>query len=121
AYFPPGTIKGNKIGPRLFSFSASNWRGEPLRGYETIVNLIAKTTTAKGLTVTCRLDRRKYPTGRKVTAKDMKKVNLYPDTFHGERNYVIKTHPIPLTPGLYNFIYLLSLRTAIPHSRRCGM
>jgi len=32
----------------LFSFISSNWRGEPLRDYETIVNLIAETTTAKG-------------------------------------------------------------------------
>lgn len=94
-HFPPGTSKWNKIEHRLFSFISSNWRGEPLRDYETIVNLIAKTTTAKGLTVTCRLDRRKYPTGRKVTAKDMKQVNLYPDTFHGEWNYVIKPHRMP--------------------------
>src|SRR5436190_5801254 len=35
-----------------FSFISSNWRGEPLRDYETIVHLIAKTTTAKGLQVT---------------------------------------------------------------------
>ena len=54
------------------------------------VNLIAKTTTVKGLRVTCRLDRRKYPTGRKVTAEEMKQVNIYPDKFHGEWNYVIK-------------------------------
>jgi hypothetical protein len=58
-HFPPGTSKWNKIEHRLFSFISSNWRGEPLRDYETIVNLIAKTTTAKGLKVTCRLDRRK--------------------------------------------------------------
>jgi|HubBroStandDraft_6_1064221.scaffolds.fasta_scaffold726564_1 hypothetical protein len=37
-----------------------NLRGEPLRDYETAVHLIAKTTAAKGLNVTCRLDRRKY-------------------------------------------------------------
>jgi Rhodopirellula transposase DDE domain len=47
-----------------------------LRDYETIVNLIARTTTAKGLQVTCRLDRRKYPTGRKVTDEEIKRVNL---------------------------------------------
>ncbi len=35
--------------------------------YEAIVKLIARTTTAKGLKVTCRLDRRKYSTVRKVT------------------------------------------------------
>jgi len=57
-HFPPGTSKWNKIEHRLFSFISSNWRGEPLRDYETVVHLIAKTTTAKGLQVTCRLDRR---------------------------------------------------------------
>ena len=91
-HFPPGTSKWNKIEHRLFSFISSNWRGEPLRDYETIVNLIAQTTTAKGLRVTCRLDRRKYPTGRKVTAEEMKQVNIYPDKFHGEWNYVIQPH-----------------------------
>ena len=91
-HFPPGTSKWNKIEHRLFSFISSNWRGEPLRDYETIVNLIASTTTAKGLTVTCRLDHRKYPTGRKVSREEMKRVNLRPDKFHGEWNYLIKPH-----------------------------
>ena len=58
-HFPPGTSKWNKVEHRLFSFISSNWRGEPLRDYETIVKLIARTTTAKGLKVICRLDRRK--------------------------------------------------------------
>ena len=89
-HFPPGTSKWNKIEHRLFSFISSNWRGEPLRDYETIVKLIAGTTTAKGLKVTCRLDRRKYPTGREVTDEEMRRVNLERDKFHGEWNYVIK-------------------------------
>ncbi len=89
-HFPPGTSKWNKIEHRLFSFISSNWRGEPLRYYETVVKLIAKTTTAKGLTVMCRLDRRKYPTGRKVTKDDMKGINLQRNRFHGEWNYVIR-------------------------------
>lgn len=88
-HFPPGTSKWNKVEHRLFSFITSNWRGEPLRDYETIVNLIAKTTTAKGLKVVCRLDRRKYPKGKKVTDAEMKKVNITRCTFHGEWNYVI--------------------------------
>ena len=91
-HFPPGTSKWNKIEHRLFSFISSNWRGEPLRDYQTIVNLIARTTTAKGLTVTCRLDRRKYPTGRKISAEEMKQVNVQPNRFHGEWNYVITPH-----------------------------
>ncbi len=89
-HFPPGTSKWNKVEHRLFSFISSNWRGEPLKDYETIVNLIARTTTAKGLKVTCRLDRRKYPTGRKITEEEMASVNLKRDKFHGDWNYAIK-------------------------------
>jgi len=91
-HFPPGTSKWNKIEHRLFSFISSNWRGEPLRDYETIVNLIAATTTAKGLKVTCRLDRRKYPLGREVTDEQMQGVNLQRDKFHGEWNYLIRSN-----------------------------
>jgi hypothetical protein len=91
-HFPPGTSKWNKIEHRLFSFISSNWRGEPLRDYETIVQLIARTTTAKGLKVTCRLDRRKYPTGRKVTDEEMEQVNLERSKFHGDWNYTIRPH-----------------------------
>ena len=89
-HFPPGTSKWNKVEHRLFSFISSNWRGEPLRDYETIVRLIAGTTTAKGLTVSCRLDHRKYPTGREVTAAEMKMIRIAPQAFHGEWNYIIR-------------------------------
>lgn len=90
-HFPPGTSKWNKVEHRLFSFISSNWRGEPLRDYQTVVTLIANTTTAKGLKVTCRLDRRKYKVGRKVSAEEMAAINITPLRFHGEWNYVI--HP----------------------------
>ncbi len=90
-HFPPGTSKWNKVEHRLFSFISSNWRGEPLRDYETVVRLIAGTTTAKGLKVTCRLDHRKYPVGRKITDEEFAHVNLKPDKFHGEWNCTI--HP----------------------------
>jgi hypothetical protein len=89
-HLPPGTSKWNKIEHRLFSFISSNWRGEPLRDYETVVHLIARTTTAKGLKVTCRLDRRRYPTGREVSNAEMARVNLERNKFHGEWNYIIK-------------------------------
>ena len=96
-HFPPGTSKWNKVEHRLFSFITSNWRGEPLRDYETIVNLIARTTTVKGLKVTCKLDRRKYPTGRKISDEEMKRVNVERNKIHGEWNYVIKPEPKELT------------------------
>jgi len=93
-HFPPGTSKWNKVEHRLFSFISSNWRGEPLRDYETIVNLIARTTTAKGLTVICRLDRRKYATGRRISDEQMKTVNVARNRFHGDWNYVIRPRHI---------------------------
>jgi hypothetical protein len=89
-HFPPGTSKWNKVEHRLFSFISSNWRGEPLRDYETAVRLIAGTTTAKGLRVTCRLDHRKYPVGRRITDEEFAQVNLTPEKFHGEWNYTIR-------------------------------
>ncbi len=63
-HFPPGTSKWNKVEHRLFSFISVNWRGRPLRSYETVVNLISNTTNRGGLVVRARLDRRKYPIGR---------------------------------------------------------
>ena len=96
-HFPAGTSKENKVEHRLFSFISLNWRGGPPRDYETIVNLIPRTTTAKGLQATCRLDRRKNPTGRKVTDEEIRRVNLKQDTFHGEWNYTI--HPSKHQPS----------------------
>jgi hypothetical protein len=90
-HFPPGTSKWNKVEHRLFSFISSNWRGEPLRDYETIVGLIAGTSTAKGLAVQCRLDRRKYPVGRRITDEELAELSITRLPFHGEWNYTI--HP----------------------------
>ncbi|MBI3117477.1 MAG: ISAzo13 family transposase, partial [Candidatus Hydrogenedentes bacterium] len=35
-------------------------------------------------------DRRKYPTGRKVTEEEMRRLNLERDKFHGDWNYTIR-------------------------------
>ena len=92
-HFPPGTSKWNKVEHRLFSFISTNWRGEPLMDYETIVRLIANTTTATGLQVTCKLDRRKYAVGKTISDQEMKALRIVQDKFHGEWNYTIS--PIP--------------------------
>src|SRR5512135_747400 len=88
-HFPPGTSKWNKIEHRLFSFISQNWRGRPLVSHEAIVNLIAATTTRTGLKVTCELDRGVYPSGIKVSKREMEEINLRRDAFHGEWNYTI--------------------------------
>ena len=77
---------------RLFSFISSHWRGEPFCDDETIVRLIAKTTTAH---LGCRLDRRRYPVGHKVSDAEIDTVQLTPDGFHGEWNHAIR----PRAPG----------------------
>lgn len=89
-HFPPGTSKWNKVEHRLFSFISINWRGRPLRTFETVVNLIGNTTNRAGLVVRARLDRRRYPTGKKVSAKELRELNIERDDFHGDWNYIIR-------------------------------
>ena len=92
SHFPPGTSKWNKVEHRLFSFISSNWRGEPLKDYATVVNLISRTSTATGLKVACRLDKRRYPVGKVVTKEEWETINLVRDDFHGDWNYSIRPH-----------------------------
>ena len=89
SHFPPGTSKWNKIEHRLFSFISKNWRGRPLENLQTVVNLIASTTTSKGLRVACGVDLKEYETGIKVTDEELSMVNLFKNEFHGEWNYRI--------------------------------
>lgn len=95
SHFPPGTSKWNKVEHRLFSFISINWRGHPLRTYETVVNLIGNTTNRGGLVVRARLDRRKYPTGKRVSARELSELKIERDAFHGEWNYVIRPREEP--------------------------
>jgi len=88
-HFPPGTSKWNQIEHRLFSQISINWRGKPLLSCQTIINLIAATTTRTGLTVHARLDERTYPKGIKVSDAQLAAVNLTGDPFHPEWNYII--------------------------------
>ena len=88
-HYPPGTSKWNKIEHRLFSFVTKNWRGKPLISLETIVNLIANTTTETGLKVRAMKDTNIYQKGIKISDEEMKKINLKRDDFKGNWNYVI--------------------------------
>ena len=92
-HLPPGTSKWNKIEHRLFCRITQNWRGKPLVSYQTIVQLIASTTTRTGLNVKCAIDPNTYPAGVKVSDEDMAAISLTPHTFHGEWNYSIAPRP----------------------------
>jgi hypothetical protein len=45
--------------------------------------------------VRARLDRRHYPTGKKVSAKELRTLNVERDDFHGDWNYVIRPRKEP--------------------------
>jgi hypothetical protein len=89
-HFPPGTSKWNRIEHRLFSYITINWRGKPLHTLETIINLIAATTTSTGLEVYARLDDGTYPDKIRVPDNEIQAVNLTGNEFHPEWNYTIK-------------------------------
>lgn len=101
-HLPPGTSKWNKIEHRLFSFITQNWRGRPLVSFQTIVNLIASTTTDTGLTVVSRLDERTYNTKRKVSESDMAAINLVRGAERSEWNYTVYPSDVtaPVRPAI---------------------
>lgn len=88
-HYPPGTSKWNKIEHKLFCHITQTWRGKPLINRETVVELIASTTTKTGLTVRCVLDTASYPKGIKVSDAEMASLNIKGDTFHPDWNYTI--------------------------------
>lgn len=90
SHFPPGTSKWNKIEHRLFCRITVNWRGKPLRTYETVVQLIANTRTKAGLRVKAELDTKQCPTGIEVTDDQFKALSLRRHQFHGEWNYELQ-------------------------------
>ena len=54
-----------------------NGCGQPLVRLEAVVNLIATTTTATGLSVLSEVDKRSYPKGVVVTYGKMERVKLF--------------------------------------------
>ena len=67
-----------------------NWRAKPLISRQTVVELIAATTTHTGLEVPARLDERTYPKGIKISDAELAAIKLKGNHFHPEWNYTIK-------------------------------
>jgi hypothetical protein len=89
-HFPPGTSKWNKIEHRLFSYISINWRGKPLETHQTVIDLIAATTTKTGLKVYARLDPGAYPDKITISDTELASVQIERHPFHPEWNYTIK-------------------------------
>jgi transposase len=94
-HFPPGTSKWNKIEHRLFSHITMNWRGRPLASHDIIVNSIAATTTATGLTVRAELDEGSYPAKVTVSKAQVDALPAVAHYWHGEWNYTMLPAPPP--------------------------
>lgn len=86
---PPGRAWRFSPPHRLFSFITKNWRGKPLVSYQTIVQLIAATTTKAGLKVKSEIVTNAYPAGIKVSDAEMDAINIQRHQFHGDWNYTL--------------------------------
>jgi hypothetical protein len=81
---------------RLFSQITMNWRGRPLTSHEVVVETIAATTTTTGLRVRAVLDENTYPTGIRISDRDMRAFETRHVTrhaFHGNWNYDLLPAP----------------------------
>jgi Rhodopirellula transposase DDE domain len=73
----------------LFSQISRNWAAEPLDSYEKALKFIRTTTTTTGLKVTARLDTTDYPTGIKVSNRDLAQLSVQPKPVLPKWNYTI--------------------------------
>lgn len=89
-HYPPGTSKWNKVEHRMFSFISLNWKGIPLKNYETIIKLISGTKTKTGLKIKAKLDKNTYNKGIKISDEDFDKINLKYHKKYPKWNYTIK-------------------------------
>jgi len=89
-HYPTGASKWNPIEHRLFSQISCNWAGKPLRTWDTMVNLIRRTTTHTGLTVKAFLVNKVFEKGRKVSEEARKQICLHPRWTCPNWNYIIK-------------------------------
>lgn len=88
-HYPTGASKYNPIEHRAFSEISKNWAGQPLTDYHTVVNYINTTRTKTGLQVDAHLIHADYPTGVKISEKEMKDLSVRRHDTQPNRNYTI--------------------------------
>jgi len=88
-HYPPGASKWNPIEHRLFSEISKNWKGTPLKDYETVLKYIRTTKTKAGLKVKPVLVKKKYKKGIKATSDDLKNLNIRYHSINSKWNYTI--------------------------------
>lgn len=88
-HYPPGKSKWNPIEHKLFSEISKNWRGAPLRSFETVLKYIRTTKTKTGLTVRARLVKKNYISGKTVSKEDFEDINIKKHDVFPKWNYTI--------------------------------
>jgi hypothetical protein len=88
-HYPPGASKWNPIEHHLFSHISSNWAGQPLQSYETVVKYARTTKTSCGLRVTARLVQKDYDKGEEISPTEMGKLVLTRHTTLPTWNYTL--------------------------------
>jgi hypothetical protein len=88
-HYPPGSSKWNPIEHRMFSFISSNWAGQPLLDYETVLKFIRTTKTTAALKIRAFLNRKQYLKGIRVSDPQMKEIPLKRYTLRPNWNYSI--------------------------------
>ncbi len=88
-HYPPGCSKWNPIEHRLFSAISDNWRGVPLRSYETMINNIKTSKNSKGLRVDAHLVTKQYEKGKKISDKQMASLNIEKHEIFPNWNYTL--------------------------------
>ena len=71
-----------------------SWKGQPLRSYETMINLIRATRTKSGLSVTATLDQNEYQTGVNVSKAEFTGINIKRHRTRPHWNYTIEPHAV---------------------------
>jgi hypothetical protein len=102
-HYPTGCSKWNPVEHRLFGPISLNWAGKPLRTLDTMLSLMRGTRTKTGLIVEAKLLEGVYQTGRKVSKKVLKWLNIAPADICPQWNYTLRPRPLsdpPDRPGL---------------------
>jgi hypothetical protein len=90
-HYPTAASKWNPIEHRLFSQISTNWAGQPLISFETVLKFIRTTRTQSGLHCRARLDNRTYKPGLTASPQDKAQINF--ERQHVLPNYNYTIHP----------------------------
>ncbi len=90
AHYPPYTSKWNPIEHRVFPHITRSLQGVVLKTHELTKELIEKTTTTSGLTVTANIMNKVYETGRKVVEGFKESMSIVFDKKLEAWNYVAR-------------------------------